>query len=133
MENNETIETIEIENLVNMYNNGMTLQSISQTLGSSKSAVQRKLVKNGYIFNKITKKYENNVSIETINQEKPVSNKSKVSSATSVTENVVNRTYAISEKTDRGIKLKAIIECKKPIDVVREALEAYIEAKYLEM
>lgn len=133
MENNETIETMDIEKLVNMYNNGMTLKSISDSLGSSKSAVQRKLVKNGYIFNKITKKYENNVSIETIKTEKLGSKKSNVSSATSITDNVVNRTYAISEKIDRGIKLKAIIECKKPIDVVREALEAYIDPKYLEM
>lgn len=126
-------ETMEIEKIVDMYNSGMTLQSIGENIGSSKSAIQRKLAKNGYVFNKITKKYENNVSIETINTEKPIPTKNNVSSATSVTENIVNRTYAISDKIDRGIKLKAIIEGKKPIDVVREALESYIDSKYLDM
>lgn len=126
-------ETMDIKNIVDMYNNGMTLQSIGESIGSSKSSIQRKLVKNGYVFNKITKKYENNVSRETINTEKPIPNKSNVSNATSITENVVNRTYAISDKIDRGIKLKAIIEGKKPIDIVREALEAYIDTKYLDM
>jgi len=133
MENKETIETIKIESIVEMYNNGMKLQGIAENIGSSKSAIQRKLVKNGYIFNKITRKYENNVSIETINQEKVVSHKTNVSSATSYSKNIVNRTYAISEEIDKAIKLKAIIEGKKTIDIVREALESYVESKYLKM
>lgn len=129
----ENVETIDIEKVVDMYNNGMSLKSIADNIGGSKSTIQRKLAKNGYVFNKITKKYENNISIETINSEKPVPKKSNVSNVTMVSDDIVNRTYAISGKIDKGIKLKAIIEGKKPIDIVREALEAYIDTKYLDM
>lgn len=133
MEKKETIETIEMEKLVDMSNNGMSLQSIAEKLGTSKSTVQRRLVKDGYIRNKITGKYENNVSIETMNNENNVPHKTNVSSATSNSKNIVNRTYAISEEIDRAIKIKSAIEGKKPIDIVREALESYIESKYLDM
>lgn len=127
------MEALETSKIVEMYNNGMSLQKIGENIGLSKSTIQRKIAKDGYILNKITKKYENNVSIETINKENTVSHKTNVSSATSDTANIVNRTYAISTKIDKAMKLKAIIEGKKPIDVVREALEAYIEAKYFDM
>jgi IS30 family transposase len=133
MEIKETIETIETEKLVSMNNNGMSLQKIAETLGTSKSTVQRRLVKDGYIRNKTTGKYENNISIETINTENNVSHKSNVSCATSYTKNIVNRTYAISEEIDRAIKIKSAIEGKKPIDIVREALDKYVESKYLNM
>lgn len=133
MDNKETIETISTEKLVDMSNNGMSLQRIAENLGTSKSTVQRRLVKDGYIRNKTTGKYENNISIETINQENNVSRKTNVSSATSYTKNIVNRTYAISEEIDRAIKIKSAIEGKKPIDIVREALDKYVESKYLNM
>lgn len=123
----EIVETIK---LVEMYNNGMSLQKIAENIGWSKSKVQRKLVKDGYILNKVTKKYENNISIETIDNEKIVPHKTNVSSATSYSENIVNRTYAISQEIDKAIKLKAIIEGKKTIDIVREALESHVESKY---
>lgn len=129
----ETIETMKVEKVAEMYNNGMSLTNIAKSIGSSKSTVQRKLVKNGYILNKITKKYENNISIETINNKNTVSQKTNVSRETIKSENLVNRTYAIDEKIDRAIKIKSAIEGKKPIDIVREALEAYIENKYLDM
>lgn len=129
----ETVETIEVEKIVNMYNNGMSLKTIAENIGTSKSTVQRKLAKNGYILNKTTKKYENNISFETIDTKNTVSLKSNVSHETTKNENTVNRTYAISEKIDRAIKIKSAIEGKKPIDVVREALESYIESKYLGM
>lgn len=124
---------LETSKIVEMYNNGMSLQKIGESIGLSKSTIQRKVAKEGYILNKTTKKYENNISIETINQEKPVSHKTNVSSATSYSQNIVNRTYAISEEIDKAIKLKAIIEGKKTIDIVREALESYVESKYLNM
>lgn len=129
----ETIETIKVEKVAEMYNNGMSLKSIADNIGTSKSTVQRKLTKNGYILNKITKKYENNVSVETIINENTVLNKTNVSRETNKNENIVNRTYAINEKIDKAMKLKAIIEGKKPIDIVREALESYIEGKYFDM
>lgn len=126
----ETIETIKI---VDMYNNGMSLQRIGENIGWSKSKVQRKLVKDGYILNKITKKYENNISIETMDNEKIVPHKTNGLHETIKNENIVNRTYAISEKIDRAIKIKSAIEGKKPIDIVREALESYIDNKYFDM
>lgn len=127
------MEMLETSKIVEMYNNGLSLQKIGESIGLSKSTIQRKVAKEGYILNKTTKKYENNVSIETINQEKTVSHKTNVSSATSYSKNIVNRTYAISEEIDKAIKLKAIIEGRKTIDIVREALESYVESKYLNM
>lgn len=124
------MEMLETSKIVDMYNNGMSLQKIGESIGLSKSTIQRRITKDGYVLNKITKKYENNVSIETINQEKAVSHKNNVSSATRYSENIVNRTYAISQEIDKAIKLKAIIEGKKTIDIVREALENYVESKY---
>lgn len=124
------MENLETSKIVEMYNNGMSLQKIGESIGLSKSTIQRKVAKDGYILNKTTKKYENNISIETINQEKPVSHKTNVSSATIYSQNIVNRTYAISQEIDKAIKLKAIIEGKKTIDIVREALESYVENKY---
>lgn len=124
------MEMLETSKIVEMYNNGMSLQKIGESIGLSKSTIQRKVAKEGYILNKTTKKYENNISVETINQEKPVSHKTNVSSATSYSQNIVNRTYAISQEIDKAIKLKAIIEGKKTIDIVREALESYVESKY---
>jgi IS30 family transposase len=129
----ETIETIKCEKVAEMYNNGMSLTKIGESIGTSKSTVQRKLAKNGYILNKTTKKYENNVSFETIDTKNTVSQKSNISNETIKNENIVNRTYAISEKIDRAIKIKSAIEGKKPIDIVREALESYIESKYFDM
>ena len=133
MEIKETIETISIEKLVEMSNNGLSLQRIAENLGTSKSTVQRRLTKDGYIRNKTTGKYENNISIETMNTENTVSHKNNVASETSYTKNIVNRTYAISEEIDRAIKIKSAIEGKKPIDIVREALDKYVESKYLNM
>ena len=127
------MEMLETSKIVEMYNNGLSLQKIGESIGLSKSTIQRKVAKEGYILNKTTKKYENNISIETINQEKTVSHKTNVSSATSYSQNIVNRTYSISIEIDKAIKHKAISEGKKTIDIVREALEAYVESKYLGM
>lgn len=127
------MEELETSKIVDMYNNGMSLQKIGENIGSSKSTIQRKIAKDGYILNKNTKKYEIKVSNETINQENNVSHKTNVSRETIKNENIVNRTYAISERMDKAMKLKAIIEGKKPIDIVREALESYIEGKYFDM
>lgn len=129
----ENIETIEVVKIVEMYNNGMSLKIIAENIGTSKSTVQRKLVKNGYSLNKDTKKYEINTLSETIENENTVSHKTNVSRETIKNENIVNRTYAISEKIDRAIKIKSAIEGKKPIDIVREALDQYIEDKYKNM
>ena len=78
-------------------------------------------------LNKSIGKYENNVSIETIKTE------TNVSRETNKNENIVNRTYAISEKIDRAMKIKSAVEGIKPVDIVRMALDSFIEDKYKEM
>lgn len=134
------METINIEKLVSMYNDeNKGLKEIGKEIGKSKSTVQKMFSKNGYKLNKSIGKYENNISIETINQESNVSretinNENTVSNETNVlNETMVNRTYAISEKIDRAIKIKSAIEGIKPVDIVRMALDSFIEDKYKNM
>ena len=134
------METINIEKLVSMYNDeNKGLEEIGKEIGKSKSTVQKMFSKNGYKLNKSIGKYENNISIETINQESNVScetinNENTVSNETNVLyETMVNRTYAISEKIDRAIKIKSAIEGIKPVDIVRMALDSFIEDKYKNM
>ena len=122
------METINIEKLVSMYNDeNKSLQEIGDIIGRSRSTVQKMFSKNGYKLNKSIGKYENNVSIETIKTE------TNVSRETNKNENIVNRTYAISEKIDRAIKIKSAIEGIKPVDIVRMALDSFIEDKYKNM
>lgn len=117
------METIDVERIVSMYNNeNKSLNEIGECIGKSKSTVQKILTKHGYKLNRKIGKYENNISIETIN------NKNNVSKET-----FVNRTYAISEKIDRAMKIKSAVEGVKPIDIIRRALESYIEDKYKNM
>lgn len=130
------MENINIDDLVTMYNEGMSLVQIGEKVGLSKTTIQRNIVKNGYVRNNETKKYEKNVSCETNincgtnnidnnNSSETINNKEQ--------EKMVNRTYAISEKIERAMKIKSAIEGKKPIDIVREALQSYIEDKYFDM
>jgi Transcriptional regulator, contains sigma factor-related N-terminal domain len=142
MENNEKVKPITLEDIAKLYNGGLSLQKIAESMGTSKSTVQRTLAKGGYVLNKKTKKYEMNVSHETINIENNVLNENNetinkvdtVSNKSNVShETMINRTYAISDKMDRAIKIKSAIEGKKPIDIVREALQSYIEDKYFDM
>ena len=134
------METINIEKIVSMYNDeNKSLNEIGDCIGKSKSTVQKMLTKHGYKLNRKIGKYENNISIETINQESNVSretinNENTVSNETNVlNETMVNRTYAISEKIDRAIKIKSAIEGIKPVDIVRMALDSFIEDKYKNM
>lgn len=120
--------------IAKMYNQeGLTLREIGEKLKISRSTVQRRLINNGFNFNKKTSKYEydekkdkspnttDNIENDDIIHYDETGNKK------------VYRTYWIDEKIDRAIKIKAAIENKKPIDVVREALENYIDKKYLDM
>ncbi len=123
------METIEIEKIVSMYNNeNKSLNEIGDCIGKSKSTVQKMLTKHGYKLNRKIGKYENNISIETIQNENNVSRETNVSKET-----LVYRTYAISEKIDRAIKIKSAVEGVKPIDIIRKALDSYIEDKYKNM
>lgn len=109
--------------IIKQYNEDKkSLDEIAAFLGTSKSSVQRALVKANYKLDRKQHKYllqentnvENNVSRETI-------------------EKTVVRNYEISKKLDRALKLKAVMEDKKAVDIVREALESFIENKYFKM
>lgn len=130
------MENINIDDLVTMYNNGMSLVQIAEKVGLSKTTIQRNIVKDGYVRNNETKKYEKNVSHETnINcgTNNIESNNSSDTIKNEEQEKMVNRTYAISEKIERAMKIKSAIEGKKPVDIVREALQNYIDDKYFDM
>lgn len=130
------MDNIKPNEIAEMYNNGMTLKDIGEKVGISKSTVQRILVKGGYSRSNETGKYEKVVSSETNvldETNNTVKQLNTVSRETIVSEKLVNRTYALNEKIDRAIKIKSAIEGKKAIDIVREALEAYIEDKYFNM
>lgn len=130
------MDTVKPSEIVNLYNNGMTLQSIGEKIGKSKSTIQRIIVNNGYIRNNKNGKYEKQENIKSNISEEPIielnqlNNETNVSRETIIINDMVNRTYAISKEIDRAIRVKAAIEDKKPIDIVREALDNYIEKKY---
>jgi predicted DNA-binding protein YlxM (UPF0122 family) len=140
------VGSMDIKEMVDLYNvKGITLEAIGKETGKSKSSVQRLFAKHGYVYNKSIGKYEANVSRETIenkNSETNINDETNVSRETinnktnvsrETMEEMVNRTYAISSKIDKAIRIKSAIEGKKPIDIVREALKAYIEQKYFDM
>jgi uncharacterized protein YjcR len=148
---------METNNIVKMYNEeGLGLKEIAEKLGSSKSTIQRKLVKDGWKFNRKANKYEINVSDETTNNETNVSretinngvsavdetinnetnvSRETINNETNVSDetiNIVNRTYGIPQEMDRALKIKCAIEGKKAVDIVREALKNAIEPKYFD-
>jgi len=146
------METIDIVKMYNEENLG--LKEIAERIGSSKSTIQRKLVKDGWKYNRKANKYETNVSRETIVSEINVSNETTnnetnvshettnietnvsretIKNETNVSDetiNIVNRTYGIPQEIDRALKIKCAIEGVKVIDIVREALKNAIEPKY---
>lgn len=118
-----------VDEALSLYNDdGKTLQEISDIMGIPKSTIQKSFTKCGYKLDRKVGKYKKNVSSETISCDNNVSCNSNVSRETTV-----NRTYAISENIDRAIKIKSAIEGIKPIDIVRSALDSYIEDKYKNM
>ena len=133
------MENININDLVTMYNEGMSLMQIGEKVGLSKTTIQRKIVQSGYVRDNKTKKYIKIVPSETNNNDGTINNKSNENNNLVKTnkkekqQKFISRTYAISEEMERAIKIKSAIEGKKPIDVVREALESYVDEKYFNM
>lgn len=130
--------SIDIFKIANMYNNdGLTLKEIGEKIGMSKSTVQRRLRDKGWHFDKATGKYKYQEVKEMAEENLQTSTNSKIENMdekkVQSIGKIVNRTYAISENIDRAIRIKAAIENKKPIDIIREALENYIEDKYKNM
>lgn len=138
---------MDLDKILSMYNDeGLSLSVIGEKLSRSKSTISNRLAKGGYIRNNVTGKYEKNVSRETLEEQLNIetnvlnetdSNRNKENNETNVSseiiEEMVNRTYLISSKIDKAMKIKSAVEGKKPIDIVREALKAYIEQKYFDM
>lgn len=114
-----------VHEIVKLYNEGMTLVQLSEKVGKSKSTLQRFIVTSGYKRNSKTGKYEFVVFDE--------NNDSNTNETNDEQEKLVSRTYALSEKLDRAIKIKSAIEGVRAVDIVRKALDSYIEDKYFNM
>lgn len=127
------MENINIDDLVTMYNEGMSLVQIGEKVGLSKTTIQRKIVQSGYTRDSETKKYIKNIPSETNNNDRTINNGNNNLVKVNKKGKFISRTYAISEEMDRAIKIKSAIEGKKPIDVVREALKSYVDEKYFNM
>lgn len=125
---------MDINEVVRLYNlEKKSLEEIGKIFETSKSSVQRLLANEGYEYNKHCRKYflkrnigdnYNNVSRETIDMETNVSRE---------TIDIVNRTYGIPKDIDKALKLKAVMEDKSVVDVVRELLRNSIDKKYFDM
>jgi predicted DNA-binding protein YlxM (UPF0122 family)/predicted DNA-binding protein len=145
---------MDLNEVVRMYNEEkLSLSAIGERMERSKSSVSKALIKAGYVRNKLTERYEkpqeqlnidtniasetnvegNNGNNETNVSRETIKNNNNETNVSRETIEMVNRTYAISNKIDKAMKIKSAVEGKKPIDIVREALEAYIEQKYFDM
>lgn len=116
-----------INDMVELFNNGFTLTEIGKKVGCSKSTIQRNIAKGGWILDKKTNKYINNVSRETIE------NDNNVSRETTINGNIVNRTYGIPSDLDKALKIKCAIEGTNATEVVRKALSDVVEQKYFDL
>jgi IS30 family transposase len=123
--------------IAKMYNiDGLSLKQIGEKLGMSKSTVQRRLTSNGWHFDKSQGKYINTIDFDdkvTLENNKSDKNTKMDNNVSNETLETVIRNYEIPTKMDRALKIKAAIESKKVVDIVRAALDAYVEEKYLKM
>lgn len=129
-----------IVDIIKMYNEeGKNLNDIAKFYGKGKSTIQRFIIKNGYSFNPKLKRYEklidegvvkmDNVLFETTNTETVNNETYKYVSR----ETMVNGSYTIPQSLNRALKLKAVLEDKKVIDIVREAIENVVDSKYFDI
>lgn len=130
---------MDINEMLRYYNElGFNLKQLAEKYGMSKSTIQRLFVAEGYVYNKLLKKYvpsdnSNIVDIETNVSRETINDKTNVSRETIDTNNIVNRTYGIEKDVDKALKIMCAIEGKKPIDIVRQALRNAIDDKYFDM
>jgi predicted DNA-binding protein YlxM (UPF0122 family) len=133
---------MEIVDVIRMYNEeGKSLREIGEHYGISKSTIQRRLIDAGYKYDKIEGKYlcivtnEEEIEEQLINDSEYVAFRLKDGTNNfeqHKTRNI-NRTYNISEEIDKALKLKAILEGKTVIEVMRDILRNGIEKKYFDM
>lgn len=128
------MKKMEIETVVNLFNEDKkSLREIGLEFNVSKSTVQRFIIANGYVYNSNSKLYIlKNLSNEII-QNKNSKNLKDEKIDNLKTEKMVNGSYTIPSSLARSLKLKAVLEDKNIISIVREAIETVVEDKYKNM
>ena len=105
--------------IVDMYNNGKSLQQISVELGVSKKTIQKRLSDFGFQYDRLEKKYikvlENIEGLEEAKTSKNV---------------IVNRTFVLPQNISIALKLKASVEGKTVTTILKDILQNAIEPKY---
>jgi len=137
---------MEVEKMVKLINEeGKSLKQVAETAGVSKSTVQRKITSAGYVYDSKTKTYYNLLENDSVNGsfidiDDEVANVVVCSDVDvlkneNVVENekMVNGSYTIPFSVAKALKLKAVLEDRKAIDIVREAIEKVIEERYFNM
>lgn len=117
---------MDINTILEMNKQGKTLLQIANDLGSSKSTIQRLLIKNGYVYNKKTKLYEI-VSRETTTNNSIQNNETNKNVSH---ETIVNGSYSIPKTLSKALKRKALEEDKNLNEIIEAALKTFIESKY---
>lgn len=116
--------------VIELINQGLSLEQIGEQIGKSKSTTQRLLVKMGYIYNKAMKKYINQNEIVENNGSGENVLRGTINNVSNETSEKIQRTYTIDVKTEKALRIKAAVEDKEVSEVVREALKQFIEDKY---
>lgn len=119
-------------NIIELINQGLSLEAIGEQIGKSKSTTQRLLVKMGYTYDKTMKKYINqNETVENnVNNENVLRGTINNVSNETIKKSTIQRTYTIDVDMEKALRIKAAVEDKEVSEVVREALKQFIEDKY---
>jgi len=108
--------------IVYMYNNGKSLEQISEELGVSKRTIQKRLSDLGFQYDRLEKKYikvlENIEGLEETKTNKNV---------------IINRTFVLPQNISIALKLKATLEGKTVTNILKDILQNAIEPKYFNM
>lgn len=108
--------------IVDMFNNGKSLEQISEELGVSKRTVQKRLSNLGFQYDRLEKKYvkvlENIEGLEETKTNKNV---------------IINRTFVLPQNISIALKLKATLEGKTVTNILKDILQNAIEPKYFNM
>lgn len=114
---------MDIHKIVKMYNeDSMTLEQIGKEFGRSKTTLSRALKKEGWNFDRISKKYVH----ETIN----TGNSKEVNNVSNKTIDTVKCTFDLPLELATALKVKSSVERVKMVKIVEKALRGVIEDKY---
>lgn len=130
---------MEVEKMVQLFNeDNKSLKDIGNIFGISKSTVQRRITSSGYVLDKKNNIYvlsKGDSELKNSSHETIENNKQSDNVLNEIVENdkMVNGSYTIPFSVARALKLKAVMEDKKVIDIVRECIEKSIEERYFNM